>query len=81
MVTANSGIENHHLLRHTFGSELIRNGVDVSVVSKLMGHGDIYTTYTKYIHVIEEETVKAMNITSISGYKNIDAKWVKNGSV
>lgn len=69
-IVESSGINKHlwlHLLRHTFGSELIRNGVDVSVVSKLMGHGDIYTTYTKYIHTIEEETVKAMNIKAISG--------------
>lgn len=83
VIVENSGIKKHlwlHLLRHTFGSEMIRNGVDVSVVSKLMGHGDIYTTYTKYIHVIEEETVKAMNIASISGYKKPDITLVKNGS-
>jgi integrase len=70
IVVENSDLEKHlwlHLLRHTFGSELIRKGVDISVVSKLMGHGDIYTTYTKYIHAIEEETVKAMNLNSVSG--------------
>lgn len=70
LVVESSEIDKHlwlHLLRHTFGSELIRKGTDISVVSKLMGHGDIYTTYTKYIHAIEEETVKAMNMNSISG--------------
>ena len=69
-VVDNSGIGKHlwlHLLRHTFGSELIRNGIDISVVSKLMGHGNIYITYTKYIHVLQEDMVLAMNMTSISG--------------
>ncbi len=69
IVVANSGIGKHlwlHLLRHTFGSELIRNGIDISVVSKLMGHGDIYITYTKYIHVLQEETIMAMSMSPIS---------------
>ena len=68
-IVKNSDIGKHlwlHLLRHTFGSELIRNGIDISVVSKLMGHGNIYITYTKYIHVLQEDMVMAMNMTSIS---------------
>lgn len=28
-------------LRHMFGLELIRNGIDVKVVSELLGHKDI----------------------------------------
>ena len=69
IIVNNSGIERHiwlHLLRHTFGSELVRKGIDISVVSKLMGHGNIHITYTKYIHVLQEEIVMAMNMGSIS---------------
>lgn len=54
-----------HTLRHSFGSKLIRSGVDVSVVSKLMGHANITVTYNKYIHVIHEETAKAMEMVEI----------------
>ena len=54
-----------HTLRHTFGSTLIRKGVDVSVVSKLMGHANIIITYNKYIHVIQEEAAKAMILTNV----------------
>ena len=54
-----------HTLRHTFGSTLIRNKVDVSVVSTLMGHANIMVTYNKYIHVINEEKAKAMNLVEI----------------
>lgn len=55
-----------HTLRHTFGSTLIRNKVDVSVVSTLMGHANIMVTYNKYIHVINEEKAKAMNLVEIA---------------
>ena len=55
-----------HTLRHTFGSTLIRNKVDVSVVSKLMGHANIMVTYNKYIHVINEEKAKAMELVEIA---------------
>lgn len=54
-----------HTLRHTFGSTLIRRGVGVEVVSKLMGHANITITYNKYIHVLQEEEVKAMNMIKI----------------
>lgn len=55
-----------HLLRHTFGSELIRKGVDISIVSRLMGHSNTTTTYNSYIHVLEEEAAKAMSLPMIS---------------
>lgn len=42
-----------HSLRHTFASRLLRSGVDISVVSKLLGHSDINITYKKYIHVLQ----------------------------
>ena len=54
-----------HTLRHTFGSKLIRSKVDISVVSKLMGHANITITYNKYIHVINEETAKAIDLVEI----------------
>ncbi|MBD5555825.1 MAG: tyrosine-type recombinase/integrase [Roseburia sp.] len=35
-------------LRHTFGSTLLRHGVAIEVVSKLMGHANITITYNIY---------------------------------
>ena len=61
-------IEQHvtlHTLRHSFGSALIRKGVGIAVVSRLMGHANISITYNKYIHTIKEEETKAMNIVKI----------------
>lgn len=54
-----------HTLRHTFGSSLIRHGVGIEVVSKLMGHANITITYSKYIHVIQEQEAKAMEMVTI----------------
>jgi hypothetical protein len=38
-----------HTLRHTFGTQLLRNGVDIVIVADLMGHATLDTTrsYTK----------------------------------
>ncbi len=54
-----------HTLRHTFGSTLLRRGVGIEVVSKLMGHANITITYNKYIHVIQEQEAKAMEMINI----------------
>lgn len=54
-----------HALRHSFGSLLIRNGVDIKVVSQLLGHKDIQTSYNYYIHILEEQKAEAINITDM----------------
>jgi site-specific recombinase XerD len=38
-----------HILRHTFGTELVRSGVDLVTVAELMGHASLETTrlYTR----------------------------------
>lgn len=54
-----------HTLRHTFGSTLIRRGVGIEIISKLMGHANITITFNKYIHTIKEEEAKAMNMVTI----------------
>lgn len=55
-----------HSLRHTFATRLIQLGTDVKVVSSLLGHSDINITYNVYIHVIDEQRVRAVeNIDKI----------------
>ena len=44
-----------HALRHSFASMLIRKGVDIKVVSELLGHSDVSFTYNQYIHIIDEQ--------------------------
>jgi len=58
-----AGVEPHgtlHSLRHTFASRLLENGVDVKVVSEILGHKDITVTYNTYIHIIQTTKLKAV---------------------
>lgn len=48
-----------HELRHSFGSALLRNGIDIKVISKLLGHKDITVTYNIYMHILEEQKIDA----------------------
>jgi integrase/recombinase XerC len=51
-ITGAAGLDDHvtsHVLRHTFGTELARSGVDLVTVAELMGHASLETTrlYTR----------------------------------
>ncbi|KRL79750.1 site-specific integrase [Ligilactobacillus equi] len=43
-----------HGLRHTHASLLLYNGVSVASVARRLGHADINTTQSVYIHIIQE---------------------------
>lgn len=51
-----------HVLRHTFASMLFKKGVDVKTVSELLGHADVRITYETYIHLIQEQKNKAIEL-------------------
>lgn len=57
-----------HTLRHTFATMLFHNGCEVKVVSELLGHSNTKITENIYIHVIQEQKVKA--IQSIDKYSD-----------
>jgi site-specific recombinase XerD len=40
-----------HQLRHAFASDLVNSGVDMSIVSELMGHANVQTTKSIYAHI------------------------------
>ncbi len=51
-----------HPLRHTFASQLLANGVEISIVSKLLGHSKVSTTYDIYIHLMKDSKKDAIKI-------------------
>lgn len=53
-----SGSANPHRLRHSFASNLIRAGVGVKSVQKLMRHSNIQTTLNIYAHIIDDDLTK-----------------------
>lgn len=59
-----AGIEESglHTLRHTFASLLFKKGIDVKVVSELLGHASISITYNTYIHLIKEQKQDAVEL-------------------
>ncbi len=65
-----------HDLRHSFGSNLLYQGVDIITVSELMGHSSVAITLDVYAHVIKEhraEKEKMINLNiedTVNQYKD-----------
>jgi len=53
--------KNVHSFRHTFATNLIESGVDVKVVSQLLGHSSVKVTYDIYVHPRIDQAVDAVN--------------------
>lgn len=51
-----------HTLRHTFASSAIRKGVDIKVVSEILGHASVTFTYNTYVHIIDEQKAQAVRL-------------------
>lgn len=55
-----AGSRLHHKLRHSFASELLRNGVNPKTVQELMRHSSIDTLFAHYAHVLRSDLVVAV---------------------
>jgi integrase len=53
-----------HVLRHTFASRLLQNGIDIVTLSKLLGHSTIQTTM-RYLHLAKTAMREAVNVVSV----------------
>ena len=51
-----------HALRHTFASLLFAKGVDVKIVSKLLGHSTVKVTYDIYVHLFEKSLCRVTDV-------------------
>lgn len=71
-----AGISKHerlhaHILRHTFATQILQSGEDITVVSRLLGHKDIRVTYETYIHLADATLQKAVRKHPLlRGYEN-----------
>lgn len=57
-----SGEYGIHALRHTFASMLFSKGVDVKIVSKLLGHSTVKITYDTYVHLFDKDISQVTNV-------------------
>lgn len=62
-----------HLFRHSFATQLLMSGVDLTMVASLLGHKDIQTTYENYVH-LADETLKKATYRHPLVRKNIDPR-------
>ena len=51
-----------HLFRHTFCTQLLKRGVDLTTVSKLAGHSTVNMTAKFYIQTTRQEKMDAVNL-------------------
>lgn len=55
-----SGRHHPHRWRHTYATELLRGGVDLHVVQRLLGHEKLETT-TRYLHLLDTDLRAAID--------------------
>ena len=63
-VIENSGIQKRvtlHTLRHTYGTNLLRNGCPVDYIARLMGHSKPETTRIYYLSVTQKDAGNAQH--------------------
>jgi site-specific recombinase XerD len=53
-----------HVLRHTVGVSLLKNGVDLVTIQKILGHKRLDTT-SIYLHVEPEDIERAVKLISL----------------
>ena len=51
-----------HILRHTFASMLFEKGVNIKIISKLLGHSRVEITYNEYVHLFKSQEVSAVDL-------------------
>jgi integrase len=64
------GVTEFHALRHSFGSHLAKNGVELPVIMELMGHASIKTTQ-RYLTAFAEQKRAGVNTLDIRRSQNI----------
>lgn len=60
------GRHHPHRWRHSYATELLRGGVDVHLVQRLLGHRHLEST-TRYLHLIDEDLRAAIDRTYPAG--------------
>ncbi len=78
-----TGIRDFHFhdLRHTFASHLVMSGIDLTTVSKLLGHKSLTMTL-RYSHLSQGHLNNAVNVLdcALNGTKMVSTKLAQTGN-
>ena len=53
------GVHHPHRLRHTYATDMLRRGLDVTVLQRQLGHSKVTTT-TGYLHLVDDDVENAV---------------------
>lgn len=69
-----------HALRHTYATTLITNpkiDMDIKIISEILGHSDVSTTFNIYYHVLQEQKMETVDM--LNDMYNISQHTEQNG--
>ena len=66
-----AGLSDHtfHEVRHTFASTCIRHGMDVKMLSEILGHSSVTITLQRYVHPSMEDKMAEMEKVMVGNLK------------
>lgn len=64
-----------HWFRHSAATRMLRDGVPVEVVSKVLGHSSVTTTMAVYGHLTAEDARKALEAAGWFSATGTEVKW------
>lgn len=74
---------NFHLLRHTFATRCVEQGVDMKSLSEMMGHSSVSVTMQRYVHpsmALKREQINKINEPALRG-RNLWSKQKQNTEI
>lgn len=52
---------NFHILRHTFATKSLLNGIDIKTLSEILGHSSVKITLDRYVHITNNDKIYQIN--------------------
>lgn len=70
-----------HWMRHSYASQLVNRGVQISIVARLLGHADVSTTFKTYAHLAPDTLAGSVELLANpkNGTKSVQNKTKEPG--
>lgn len=54
--------QRHHSPSHSFATQMLRDGMSIVILSRILGHASSLTTHNVYIHFLESDKENAVSL-------------------